>query len=126
MDHGQQRLTVDVARQLTFKATAPARTTEEHVYEMCCKRVRQEASQGAAQASCVVPQFIFGLPMFNRRLIRDKVALRFEREGWSVACYGQEGVLLGWGQGAKARPATQRKSAPGQGNKNGKAAGLHR
>ncbi|KAK9816163.1 hypothetical protein WJX74_010228 [Apatococcus lobatus] len=95
MDPGPQRLTVDAARQLTFKATAPARTTEESLYDSCCKRVRQEAATGHLQASCVVPQFIFGLPLFNRRIMRDKLALRFEREGWTVSCYGQEGLVIG-------------------------------
>lgn len=112
MNHGPQRLTVDAARQMTYAATAPIRTTEEQVYDLCCKRVRQEAAGGGLQAECTVPQFIFGLPLFNRRIMRDRIALRFEREGWAVTCHGQDGLLLGWGQGARAKPAAQRKAPP--------------
>ena len=123
MDPGPQRMTVDAARQLTFKATASARTTEESLYDGCCKRVRQEAATGHLQASFVVPQFIFGLPLFNRRIMRDKLALRFEREGWTVACHGQEGLMVGWGQGARGKTAPHRKSAPAP-KRDGKAPGV--
>ncbi len=123
MDPGPQRMTVDAARQLTFKATAPVRTTEENLYDACCKRVRQEAAGGHLQAACVVPQFLFGLPLFNRRIMRDRLALRFEREGWTVACHGQEGLVVGWGQGARGRPGQHRKSAPAP-RKDGQAPGV--
>ncbi|KAK9827001.1 hypothetical protein WJX74_003224 [Apatococcus lobatus] len=81
MNHGPQRLTVDSARQLTYKATAPIRTTEEQLYDICCKRIRQEAAGGSLQAECTVPQFIFGLPLFNRRIMRDRVAMRGRSAG---------------------------------------------
>ena len=123
MNQGPQRLTVDAARQLTFKATAPVRTTEEHLYDLCCKRIRQEAANGALQATCTVPQFIFGLPLFNRRIMRDRTALRFEREGWMVSCHGQEGIIIGWGPGAKCKVGVGRKSA---GASNGQAARVRR
>ena len=117
---GPQKLTVDDARQLTYKATAPVRLTETHIYEICCKRIRQEAAKGALQASCTVPHFAFGLPLYNVRIMRDKVAMRFEREGWSVSCHGQDALSVSWGQAAKSRPPSQRKSAPQQ-KRNGQA-----
>lgn len=127
MDAGPARLTVDAARQLTFKATAPARTTEEHLYDMCLKRVRQEACAGGTRARCSMPRFIFGMPLFSQRIMRDQLAMRFEREGWSVECLGADELVIGWGQGAtvKAKPKPHRKSAP-VGKTNGKAPGVRR
>lgn len=121
---GPQKLTVEDARQMTFKATAPVRLTESHIYEICCKRIRQEASRGGLQATCSVPHFAFGLPLYNVRIMRDRVALRFEREGWSVTCLGQDGLVVSWGQAAKSRPAPQRKSAPQK--TDGKVPGVRR
>lgn len=122
---GPQKFTVDSARQITFKATAPARTTEEHLYADCTKKVRQEASQGHLHATITMPTFIFGLPLYNTRLMRDKLALRFEREGWTVNVHGDRQLTLGWGQGAKNKMGPERKSAPAP-KRNGKTARIRR
>lgn len=112
MNRGPEKLTVDAARQLTFKATAPARTTEEMLYDKCAKSIRQEACSGNLSATCTIPRFTFGLPMYSQRIMRDKLAMRFEREGWVVNCHGPDCLVIGWGGDAKSRSIPQRKTAP--------------
>lgn len=112
MNPGPEKLTVDVARQLTFKATAPARTTEEILYDKCGRCVRQEAASGSLSAVCTIPRFTFGLPMYSRRIMRDKVAMRFEREGFVVQCHGGDGLVIGWGGEARSKPAATPKANP--------------
>lgn len=107
---GPEKLTVDAARQLTFKATAPARTTEEMLYDKCSRAIRQEASAGGLSAQCTIPRFTFGLPMYSQRIMRDKLAMRFEREGWVVNCHGPDCLVIGWGAEAKSKHLPQRKT----------------
>ena len=110
MDSGPEKLTVDAARQLTFKATAPARTTEETLYDTCVRAIRREACKGATCVACTIPRFLFGLPLYSQRIMRDRVAMRFEREGFVVTVQGAEGLVVGGGPGAWG--GGQRKSAP--------------
>lgn len=112
MDTGTARLTVEEARRLTYLASAPDRMIEDKLYEDCCKVVRAAAVQQKLQVVFTVPVMQFGLPRYNGRLARDKLAARLMREGWTVTAEDMQSLRVGWGEGARSAPRRRTISAP--------------
>lgn len=115
-------LTVEMARQLTYKANSPIRVTEDKIRSDCLRQVMLAARQGKTQCRFEVPAYTFGLPLYSQQYIRDKVGYRLQKEGWGVKVKGKDQMLLNWGEantnaqssktGPKPKPKSKAKQAP--------------
>lgn len=114
MDTGAARMTVDEARRLMYLASAPDRMIEDKLYADCCKIVRAAAIQQKADVVFNLPVMQFGLPRYNCRLMRDKLAARLMREGWAVGAVDEQSLRVGWTEGARPAPANRTISARGK------------
>lgn len=101
MDTGAARLTVEEARRLTYLASAPDRMIEDKLHGDCCKVIRSAAVQQKTEVLFTLPVMQFGLPRYNCRLMRDKLAARLMREGWAVHAEDLQSLRVGWGEGAR-------------------------
>lgn len=103
-------LTVEMARQLTYKANSPHRITEDKLRNDCLKQVMLAARQGKSECKFEVPAYTFGLPLYAQQFMRDKVGHRLQQEGWGVKVKGKGQMLLSWGEnGAKKTKARGKK-----------------
>lgn len=110
-------LTVEAARQLTYKANSPLRVTEDKLRSDCLRQVMLAARQGGAQCRFEVPAYTFGLPLYSQQFMRDKVAYRLQREGWGVKVRGKAQMLISWAEADKnkkpdAKPKGKQKKKP--------------
>ena len=90
------RMTLKFAQNLTYQAHAPERLTEETLYTDVCRQVTDAASQGKSKVVCKIPDMVLDLPRFDRRLLRDKVAYRFQHEGFGVLTRDIDLLLVSW------------------------------
>ena len=111
-----ERLTPQMAQQLTHAAQAPQRITETRLYEDCLKHVRNAAHQG--QSACVfqVPYMMFGFPLYKVDYMRDALAFRFQKEGWKVSVKDDALLQLEWGEAGKGKKKPVAAPKGGRGN----------
>ena len=107
-------LTVEMARQLTYKANSPIRVTEDKIRNDCLRQVMMAARQGKTECRFEVTAYTFGLPLYSQQYIRDKVGYRLQKEGWGFKVKGKDQMLLTWGEGNTKTPTTKKgtKSRP--------------
>ena len=116
------RLTVKYVQDLTYQAHAPERLTEEALHTDVCKQVADAASQGKTKVVCRIPDMLLDLPRFDRKLLRDKVAFRFQTEGFTVLTKDTNLLLISWGAPDKKQ---EKKAGDGR-KKPGKSVGFSR
>lgn len=92
-----ERLTLEFAQNLTYQAHAPERLTEEALHTDVCRQVADAASQGKSKVICRIPDMILDLPRYDRRHLRDKVAYKFQKEGFAVMTKDIDLLLISWG-----------------------------
>ena len=97
-------LTVEMARQLTYKANSPIRITEDKLRNDCLRQVMLAARQGKNECRFEVPAYTFGLPLYSQQYMRDKIGYRLQREGWGVKVKGKDQMLLTWGEHKPSQP----------------------
>lgn len=111
-------LTVEMARQLTYKANSPLRVTEDKLRCDCLRQVMLAARQGKTECRFEVPAYTFGLPLYSQQYMRDKVGYRLQKEGWGVKVRGKAQMLLTWGESRQAaapkKIAARPKAKPGK------------
>lgn len=90
------RLTVQFAQNLTYQAHAPERLTEEALHTDVCRQVTDAATLGKSRVVCRIPDMVLDLPRFDRRLLRDKVAYKFQKEGFTVMTKDVDLLLISW------------------------------
>lgn len=98
------RLTLKFAQNLTYQAHAPERLTEEALHTDVCRQVTDAATQGKSKVVCKIPELVLDLPRFDRRLLRDKVAYRFQQEGFAVMTKDADLLLVSWAAPEKDAP----------------------
>ena len=112
------RLTLQFAQNLTYQAHLPERLTEEALHSDVCRQVADAASQGKSKVVCRIPDMILDLPRFDRRMLRDKIAYKFQKEGFTVLTKDIDLMMISWTadeKDEKKREDKKRKPKPGAG-----------
>lgn len=108
------RMTLKFAQNLTYQAHAPERLTEEALHTDVSRQVADAAGQGKSKVICKIPGMVLDLPRFDRRLLRDKVAYKFQQEGFTVMTKGVDLLWISWAVPEKDDKKKQDKKRPKQ------------
>lgn len=108
-----QRMTVQMAQQMTYRAQSPRRVTEEKLYNDCCSKIAMSAQQGQTETVFQVPAYSLGLPLYSPKHMRDVLAYRLHREGWKVKVRDPDLLWVGWPLN-DAKPPAKKKTGLSQ------------
>lgn len=77
-------ISVDEISRMTEKKNQIKKETYVRLYEQVSRKIRQSANFGAKAATCQVPSFLVGYPMFDRTRATAYVKRQLERGGFIV------------------------------------------